>query len=243
MLQESDMQLLKGFGLRFHQPTVGYRFSLDPFLLCGFSRVATGDKVVDLGTGVGVIPLLLATRSELQECAGIEIQQRAATIARQNCAVNNVGTKIRIIEGDLRRHKEFFAPQSVDVVVTNPPYRSRNTGKTAPDPDRALARHELAGGLDDFVTATAYLLKNGGRFYVIYLAERLTDLLQEMRRTNIEPKRLRLVHSRAGDEARLVLVEGRRAGKPGLKVEPPLYIYSGDRYSNEVLACYGEGVD
>jgi tRNA1Val (adenine37-N6)-methyltransferase len=243
MLQEADRQLLKGFGLQIHQSTDGYRFSLDPFLLCGFVRVAAAEKVLDLGTGVGVIPLLLTSKFELQECVGIEIQQRAATLARRNCAVNHAGDQVRIIEGDLRRHKEIFAPQSFDVVVTNPPYRSLNTGKAAPNLDRAAARHELAGGLVDFVTAAAYLLGNGGRFYAIYLAERLTDLLATMRLKNLEPKRLRLVHSRVGEDAKLVLIEGRRAGNPGLKVDSPLYIYAGDRYSDEVLACYGESAD
>ncbi|HKI50662.1 MAG TPA: tRNA1(Val) (adenine(37)-N6)-methyltransferase [Geothermobacteraceae bacterium] len=234
---------MKAFGLQFQQATDGYRFSIDPFLLCGFCRVGAGDKVIDLGTGAGVIPLLLAVRYDPQECVGVEIQPQAAALARRNCVLNRLEEQIRIVEGDVCRHRELFLPQSADVVVANPPYRIQYTGKTAPDPGRATARHELAGTLEDFVAAAAYLLKNGGRCYVIYLAERLADLLTTLRHKNIESKRLRLVHSRAGDPAKLVMVEGRRAGKPGLKIEPPLYIYEGDHYTEDVLACYGEGGD
>jgi len=233
---------MNAFGLQFQQSAAGYRFSIDPFLLSGFCRVAARDKVIDLGTGVGVIPLLLTVRYNPQECVGVEIQPPAAALARHNCMLNRLEEQIRIVEGDVCRHKELFPPQSANVVVTNPPYRIQETGKTAPDPERATARHELAGTLEDFIAAAAYLLKNGGRFYIIYLAERLADLLTTMRRKNIEPKRLRLVHSRAGDPAKLVMVEGRRAGRTGLKIEPPLYIYDGDNYTEDVLACYGEGV-
>lgn len=242
MQQNSEIQTtMRAFGLQFQQSTAGYRFSIDPFLLCGFCRIAARDTVIDLGTGVGVIPLLLAVRYGPRECVGVEIQPPAAALARRNCVLNRLEEQIRIVEGDVCRHKELFPPQSVEVVVANPPYRIQETGKTAPDPGRAVARHELAGTLEDFVAAAAYLLKNGGRFYIIYLAERLADLLTMLRHKNIEPKRLRLVHSRAGDPAKLVMIESRRAGRTGLKIEPPLYIYDGDHYTEEVLACYGEG--
>jgi len=240
LLQDSEIQRMRGFGLQFQQGAAGYRFSIDPFLLCGFCRVAAAEMAVDLGTGVGVIPLLLTARYGVQKCVGIEIQPQAAALARRNCLLNHLERKVSIVEGDLRRHRELFAPQSFDIVVTNPPYRTRETGKTAPDPERAAARHELAGTLDDFIAAAAFLLKNGGRFHIVYLAERLTDLLTTLRQKNIEPKRLRMVHSRLGDAARLILVEGRRSGSPGLQVEAPLYVYEGNGYSAEVLACYGE---
>jgi tRNA1Val (adenine37-N6)-methyltransferase len=224
------------------QPATGYRFSLDPFLLSSFCTICAGEKVVDLGTGVGLLPLLLERKFvDLGECVGVEIQPAMAELARQNFAKNLVRKSLQVLEGDLREYQQLFTAQSADAVVANPPFRTHSSGKLASEPARALARHELAGGIEDFVAAAAYLLKNSGRFYVIFLAERLTDLLAALRRKNIEPKRLRMIHSRVGQGAKLVMVEGRRAGKPGLKVDPPLYIYDGDQYSAEVLACYGEG--
>jgi len=123
--------------------------------------------------------------------------------------------------------------------VSNPPYRSLGGGRTAPTTERATARHELAGGLEDFLAAAHYLLKQGGRFYLIYLAERLAELLAAMREQRLEPKRLRCIHARPGERALMVLVEGRKSGKPGLTVEAPLYVYAGEEdYSAEVLAMY-----
>lgn len=221
------------------QDEAGYRYSIDPFLLVQFFQGVSGAEVVDLGTGVGVIPLLLAQRLA-GNFTGVELQPRPAALARQNVELNGLQERIRILEADLRDHRQLFAPQSVDLVVSNPPFRRLGTGRTAPDPQRASARHELAGGLEEFADAAAYLLKQGGRFGVIYLAERLTHLLTVLAARKLEPKRMRLVHSRAGDPARLVLLEARRNGRPGLQVEAPLYVYDGDGYSAELLACYGD---
>lgn len=233
---------MRGFGLRLYQADQGYRFSLDPFLLAGFCTATAGERAVDLGTGVGILPLLLTARLPLRTCTGVEIQPELAALARRNVELNGQSERVRIVEADLRCYRETLAPQSADLVVANPPYRAALSGRQAATSQQAAARHELAGGLDDFIAAAAFVLKHGGRFYLIQLAERLADLLVTLRNRNLEAKRLRLIHSRSGEPARLVMVEGRRAGRPGLKVEPPLYIYHGDRYSDEVLACYGEAV-
>jgi tRNA1(Val) A37 N6-methylase TrmN6 len=223
-------------------PVVGYRHSLDPFLLASFVQVKPSDRrVVDLGTGSGIIALLLALRCADITVTGVELQESLADLARQNVTLNDLDAKLVILNKDIRKAAEWAFPQTVDLVVSNPPYRGAGTGYSSPDPGRAAARHELAGGLEDFVAAAAWLLKNGGRFSLIFLAERLTDLLTTLRQKNLEPKRLRMVHSRVGDPARLVLVEGRRGGRPGLAVEPPLYIYDGEDYTPEVLACYEAG--
>ncbi|HKI51752.1 MAG TPA: methyltransferase [Geothermobacteraceae bacterium] len=223
-------------------PVVGYRHSLDPFLLASFVQVKPSDRrAADLGTGSGIIALQLALRYADITVTGVELQESLADLARQNVALNNLEAKLVILNKDIRKAAEWASPQEVDLVVSNPPYRIAGTGYFSPDPGRAAARHELAGGLEDFVAAAAYLLKNGGRFFVIYLAERLADLLVAMRQKHLEPKRLRLVHSRNGEPAKLVLVEGRRAGKPGMKVDPPLFIYAGEDYTPEVLACYQGG--
>jgi tRNA1Val (adenine37-N6)-methyltransferase len=231
---------LRPAGLRIIQKIKGYRFSLDPILLCDFARVEENDTVADLGTGSGVIPLLLAIRTSAKRVVGVEIQPELADRARRSVLLNRLDEKVEILTGDLRALPKNLSPRSFDAVLSNPPYRRAGTGRKAPTAERAAARHELAGGIEDFLGAAALLLRHGGRFYIVYLAERLAELLSMMRRERLEPKRLRCVHSRPGDGARMVLVEGRKNGGEGLSIEPPLFIYDGERYTEEVLGIYGE---
>ena len=229
--------------LQIHQPETGYRHALDPLLLAHFARVKPGERVVDLGCGVGVILLRLTRRAPGASFLGIEIQPELAAMAGENAAVNGLAERVSILTADLRALPSKVTGETFDVVVTNPPYRAPHTGRVAPDAGRAMGRHELAGGLADFLRAAAQLLKDGGRFYIVYLAERLAELLAEMRCHRLEPKRLRLVHSRAGEEARLVLVEGRRNGRTGLVVEAPLMVYDGPgrSYSAEMQDLHAVG--
>lgn len=192
----------------------------------------------DLGTGSGVIPLLLAGRTDAKRIIGIEVQPAAADRARRSVALNRMEERIEIIEGDIRELMGRLSPQSFDVVLTNPPYRPPGSGRQAPVGERAAARHELAGGLADFLSSAAFLLNNGGRFYIVYLADRLAELLAGMRERRLEPKRVRCVHGRAGEGARMVLVEGRKGARAGLQLESPLFVYEGERYSAEVLKIY-----
>jgi tRNA1(Val) A37 N6-methylase TrmN6 len=226
--------------LRLIQAERGYRFSLDPVLLARFVDVRSGDSVVDLGTGCGVLPLLLAKLSTAEELIGVELQSQQAERAQRNIELNELSPRIHIVHGDLRQIRGLLPVASADLVVSNPPYRQVGSGRISPADERAVARHELAGGLTDFVSAASWLLKNGGRFAVIYLAERLPELLMQMAAVNIEPKRLRMIHPRQRDPAKMVLVEGRKAGRPGLVVEEPLFIYKGDGrdYTDEVLSMY-----
>jgi tRNA1Val (adenine37-N6)-methyltransferase len=228
--------------LRLIQASKGYRFSLDPLLLVNFSKVREEDQVVDLGTGSGVIPLLLARLSPARQVLGIELQPELALRAEQNVALNQLQEKVRILRGDVRRIRELLPAAGTDLVVSNPPYRKLRTGRVAPQGERAAARHELAGGLADFVRAAAWLLKNGGRLALIFLAERLPELLAQMRDCGIEPKRLRMIHSRQAEPAKMFMVEGRKMGRPGLVIEAPLIIYqgAGRAYTPEVLRIYGE---
>jgi len=230
---------LRPAGLRIIQKINGYRFSLDPILLCDFARVEADDAVTDLGTGSGVIPLLLSVGTSAKRIVGVEIQPELADRARRSVLLNGLGERVEILEGDLRVLSKGLDRQSFDVVLSNPPYRRIGTGRRAPSAEKAAARHELSGGLEDFLRAAAFLLRHGGRFYIVYLVERLAELLAMMRGQRLEPKRLRCVHSREGEGARMVLVEGRKGGGEGLSVEPPLFIYDGERYTEEVLAIYG----
>ena len=234
-----DLQL---GGLQILQLKKGYRFSLDPVLLCGFARVGEGDLVADLGTGAGVIPLVLARSTGASRLLGIEVQPGLADRARRSVALNGLQERVEIVEADLRALPDALAAEGFDVVLSNPPFRRGGTGKLAAGAERAAARHELTGGLADFLGAAACLLRTGGKFYIVYLAERLAELLAAMRSAHLEPKRLRCVHSRAGEEAQLVLVEGRKGGREGMTIAAPLHVYAGEGYSEEVLALYrGEG--
>ena len=229
---------LRPGGLKIIQKIGGYRFSIDSVLLCDFARIEEGDMVADLGTGSGVIPLLLAVATAAKQVVGVELQPELASRARRSVLLNGLKEKVEILEGDVRVLPKSLAPQSFDVVLSNPPYRRAGTGRKAPAAERAAARHELAGGLEDFLRAAVAMLRHGGRFYIVYLAERVAELLSMMRREWLEPKRLRCVHSRAGEGARMVLVEGRKGGGEGLSIEPPLFIYDGEKYTEEVLGMY-----
>ncbi|MEJ2470865.1 MAG: methyltransferase [Desulfuromonadales bacterium] len=226
--------------LQISQPKSGYRYSLDPVLLSSFAVVKNHERVLDLGCGVGVILLNLACQNKSAEMIGIEIQENLAALAEQNIAANGFSDRIRILHADLRQGSSEVPAGYFDVVVTNPPYRSLAMGRQADDMGKATARHELAGGLTDFLGAASGALKTGGRVYIIYLVERLAELLAEMRFANLEPKRLRTVHSRIGESAKMVMVEGRKNSKPGIVVEAPLMIYrgAGRDYTEEVLAMY-----
>lgn len=238
---DETLDELRAGGLQIIQAKSGYRFSLDPVLLCAFARVEVTDSVADLGTGAGVIPLVLAAWSGASRIVGVEIQPALADRASRSVRLNGLEDRVEIVEGDLRRIAEVLPQGSFDAVLSNPPFRRAATGRAAPVAERAAARHELAGGLDDFIDAAAFLLKGKGRLYIIHLAERLAELLEAMRRGGMEPKRLRTVHGRQGDPARMVLVEGRKGGRPGMTVEAPLFVYSGEEYTQEVVELYSRG--
>ncbi len=231
-------------GLKILQAKNGYRFSLDPVLLNGFISGVRDCRVLDLGTGNGIIPLLLSARNEALSIAGVEVQQAMAERAGRTMALNGLEASVQIIQGDIRALPfDGLEAAAFEVVTANPPYRAPDTGRVAPDDERGMARHELAGGLDTFLRAADSMLKTGGSFYVVYLAERLAELLTGMASFKLEPKRLRCVHSRAGQPASLVLVEGRKNGRPGMQVESPLVVYEGEGrdYTDEVLIMYGLG--
>jgi len=232
--EDETLDALAGSGLQIIQPKKGVRFALDPLLLCSFLRLRPRETVIDLGTGSGVIPLLLSTKEPQTKLLGIEIEAAAAARAQRNVSLNRLDDRIEILHGDLRHCRGSLAAQSADVIVTNPPYRRPARGRIAPSPERAAARHELHGTLADFLDASRFLLKERGRFYAIYLPERLPELLAGMCSRQIEPKRLRCVHSRGEEEACLVMVEGYRNGGPGMIVDPPLLIYGNTGYSDEV---------
>jgi tRNA1Val (adenine37-N6)-methyltransferase len=202
------------------QSRSGYRFSVDALLLSGFAGVKEGDRVADLGTGCGIIPLLLLCSRGAGAVVGLEIQEGLAGQASRNALLNGAGNRMFVVLGDLRRPP--LKSGSFDLVVSNPPYRKAESGRINPDRERAIARHEIRARLGDVVRAARVLLKAKGRLAVIYPAERSVDLLVRMRASDLEPKRLQFVYPGRGGGAKLVLVEGVLGGRPGLKVLPSI---------------------
>jgi tRNA1Val (adenine37-N6)-methyltransferase len=207
-------------GFRLIQSRTGYRFSIDALLLSSFVTVRKGDRIIDLGTGCGVIPLMILSTRPVKSAFGLEIQQTLASQAARNARLNNLGRKMGTVRGDIRHLP--FCDGWADVVTCNPPYRKKDSGRINPDPERAVARHEIHVSTDDILGAARRLLKAKGRLAMIYPATRMVDLLVRMRRFQLEPKRLQTVHPDLHSEGRRVLVEASKGGRPGLKILAPI---------------------
>lgn len=223
--------------LKIIQRKRGYRFSIDAVLLAHFVKVRGSEEIVDLGTGNGVIPLILGCLHPSVRVVGLELQEEMAQRALRSVRLNQLAERVKIVQGDICSVEEIFSPQSFDAVVCNPPYRETARGRINPDPERRVARHEIKARLLDFVRAGSYLLRRRGRMALVYPAARTLDLLQTMRQEDLEPKRLRLVYSFEESAATLVLAEGIKGGGSELRVMPPLVMYTKDRkYSPEIRA-------
>jgi tRNA1Val (adenine37-N6)-methyltransferase len=233
------LDAILGGRLRIIQNKSGYRFSIDALLLAHFVSLKEGEECIDLGTGSGVVALILACRRRRGRILGIDIQEELVAMARRSVELNGLVGCVEIRRGDIRHPESLFAPTTFDVAVFNPPYRRLRSGRTNPDPGKALARHEIAGSAGDFLAAAALALKPGGRAYAVYPARRMVELISRMRAARIEPKRLRVVHSRPGGRGELFLVEGVKGGREQMTVLPPLFIYGeGAGYAAEAAAIF-----
>ncbi len=212
--------------LQFIQPKQGCRFSVDAVLLADFMTVKPDERLIDLGTGTGIIPLLAAALTSAKEIVGVELQERLFQLACRNVRLNFLEARIRIVQADMKQIVHTFRAGEFAVVCSNPPYRKVGSGRLNPGAEEAIARHEIACQLDDLLTAAKYLITPGGKLFVIYLPERLSELLSGLSAYRLEPKRVRCVHTAAHTPATLVLVEAQRDAAPGLTVLPPLFLYS-----------------
>ncbi len=225
--------------LKIIQKKGGYRFSIDVLLLAHFAKVRPWEKVIDLGTGCGVVPLILIFRRKAQKVTGIEIQLSLADLARRNASLNRMKSRIQIWEKDFKGLQGRAYAGQFDAVVTNPPYRRIGTGRTNPQEEKARARHEIHATLDEVLKAAALLLKQKGRLYMVYPASRLIDLIQALRRHHLEPKRLQFVLSRSGGETRLLLVEACKEGRPEALILPPFILYDrAGQYTEEARRLF-----
>ena len=213
----------------------GQRLSTDSVLLADFVRVRGGQRGIDLGCGSGILCLLLLAREERLHMTGLELSGEDAALARENLAQNGLDGRSRVLVGDLRDHRMLFPAGSFDLAAANPPYFPAGSGAVPPDPARAAARVETGCTLAELCRAAAWLLRSGGSLFLVHRPERLSELLCAMSANGLEPKRLRLVSYSAERAPSLVLAEGRRSGKPGLRFEPPLILTGPDGAETEEL--------
>jgi tRNA1Val (adenine37-N6)-methyltransferase len=226
--------------LRILQKRHGYRFSIDAPLLAHFAEPGPRDRIIDLGTGCGIIPLILTFRRKTSRVIGVEIQPSLADLARRTAALNRSASRIKIWEKDLKDLNTKRLQGAFDLVLSNPPYRKVGSGRINPRQEKALARHEIMATLEDVLRIARHLLKDKGRLAMIYPASRTADLLKGMAGFHLEPKRLQFVHSHEKDEARLVLVEALKEGRPQIKILPPYFLYdSRGQYTPEARELLG----
>ena len=225
-------------GLHIIQSPDKFCFGMDAVLLSGFAYAKKGHRVIDLGTGTGILPLLLWAKTEGEHFTGLEIQEESADMARRSVAGNNIAN-IEIVDGDIKSADKLFKRQSFDVVTSNPPYMINEHGITNPDAPKQIARHEILCTLEDVVRAAAYLLKSNGKFFMVHRPFRLPEVFENLRKYRLEPKRMRLVYPQIDKEPNMVLVEAVKYGKPRLIVEKPLIVYDKDmKYTEEMMRDY-----
>lgn len=240
MDEETLDEILNG-RLRVFQKKRGYRFSLDAVLLAHFVSLKSKSRAIDLGTGSGIIPLILAVRFPYSFWTGLEVQEQLAGLAVKSIELNRLQNRINIVPGDAREVKNIFPAHSFDAVTFNPPYRKINSGRINPDGEKAIARHEIKGSLKDFLQAAGYLLKPAGKVFTIYPAKRLAELVSCFRANSIEPKRMKFVFSDEKSAAEFVLAEGRKDSREELKIEPPLFIYDKDKkYTRQMNGIFSD---
>lgn len=227
-------------GYKIIQNKKKFCFGMDAVLLSSFACANEGENVVDLGTGTGIIPILMEAKTKASHFSALEIQEDMAEMASRSVTLNKLDHKISIHTGDIKEASKIFGGASFDVVTTNPPYMSDNHGLKNPDISKAIARHEVLCTLDDISRESAKILKPGGRLYMVHRPFRLTDIIDSLRRYKLEPKRIRMVHPYIDKEANMVLIEAIRGGKPLVKVEPPIVVYKESGvYTEEIYTLYG----
>ena len=213
---------------------------MDAVLLSGFARAGKGERVLDLGTGTGIIPILMEAKTEGESFTGLEIQEEMAEMAARSVKLNGLEEKVSIIQGDLKEASKRFGKASFDVVTCNPPYMNQNHGLKNPDEPKAIARHELLCSFEDVAREASALLKSGGRLYLVHRPHRLTEIFETLRAHKLEPKRMKFVHPFADAEANMVLIEAFRGGRPQMRVEAPVIVYEKPGvYTNEIYEIYG----
>jgi len=240
LLEDERLDDLNRNGYRIIQNPRKFCFGMDAVLLSGWAQAKAGDRLLDLGTGTGIIPILMAAKTPAQHLTGLEIQAESADMARRSVILNRLEDRVDIVTGDIKNASDLFRLSSFDVITSNPPYMSDTHGLKNPDMPKAIARHELLCTLDDTVREAACLLKTGGHFFMVHRPFRLVEIFRTMTDHGLEPKRMKLVYPYADREPNMVLIEGIRGGRARLNVEKPLIVYEKPGvYTREIYDIYG----
>lgn len=225
---------------RIIQDPERFCFGMDAVLLSGFAKAKEGDHVIDLGTGTGIIPILMEAKTKASNLVGLEIQPESADMAQRSVELNHLEKKIRVVTGDIREASSIFGAATFDVVTSNPPYMTEHHGIMNEKSPKAIARHELLCTLEDVISQAAKLLRPGGSFYMVHRPFRLVDIMVLMREYHLEPKRMKLVYPYIDKDPNMVLIEGLRGGRPRMTVEKPLIVYKESGvYTDEIYEIYG----
>ena len=229
-------------GLKIIQNEKGFCFGIDSVLLSDFVKNIKKDSLVmDLGTGTGIIPILLCGKTKLSKVVGVELQEEVAEMAKRSSKLNNLEDKFQILNEDILNLNKLYENQTFDVIVTNPPYKKKDTGAVNEDKRKIISRSETTAFLEDFIKISRDLLKDKGEFYMVHRPERLVDILYLLRKYKIEPKELRFVYSNINRPPKMVLVKGIKNAKEFLKVDKNLYIYDDNgNYTEEILKIYNK---
>ena len=242
LLKENErIDSLQRNGYSIIQNSTRFCFGMDAVLLTEFVKLKKGDKVVDLCTGTGVIPILLSAKTEAEHFTGVEIQEEVADMAARSVILNDITDKIDIVCEDLNNLKGVLKNASFDAVTVNPPYMIPGKALMNPDESKAIARHEIKCTLSDVLSVSSSLLKNGGKLFMVHKPERLDEIITEMKKVKLEPKRLRVVYPRVDSKPNMILIEGSKCGNAGMIIEKPLIIYDeSGAYMPEVSKIYEE---
>ena len=239
LLENERIDDLQRNGYRIIQNPEKFCFGMDAVLLSGFANVKQQEKALDLGTGTGIIPILLKAKTKGAHFTGLEIQKESADMARRSVVLNGLEKDIEIVTGDIKDASELFGASSFDIITTNPPYMIGKHGLTNPEEAKAIARHEILCNLTDIMRESARILKPGGHFFMVHRPFRLTEIICCMHEHRIEPKRMRLVYPYADREPNMVLIEGCRGGRSRMTVEKPLIVYKEPNvYTDEIYEIY-----
>ena len=227
-------------GYRIIQDPDRFCFGMDAVLLSGFASAKKGDKVLDMGTGTGIIPILMEAKTEAEHLTGLEIQPESADMALRSVKLNGLEDKISIVTGDIKEAKNLFPKASFQVITSNPPYMIGQHGLVNPHSEKAIARHEVLCTLEDVIENAAALLVPGGHFYMVHRPFRLAEIMTTLVKYRLEPKRMQLVYPYIDKEPNMVLIEAARGGKSRLQVEKPLIVYEKPGvYTSEIYDVYG----